>query len=186
MTESPSVEILEKNQHVLSVVRDTTSHVFSTMLGLHVTQTGAKVESRATIPTEGIVAMVGMAGAVSGNGCVCFSKNFACQTASRFFMAEYEEVDDDVLDAAAELSNMIIGGLKTSLEDQLGPMGLSVPTVVFGDKYVTRSPSLGQRMVLTFLCEELKEEFSILICLIPASQRGSYLRELAEFHARLT
>ncbi|MGC2660568.1 MAG: chemotaxis protein CheX [Bryobacteraceae bacterium] len=186
MTETPVTEILEKNHHLLGVVRDTTSHVFSTMLDLHVTQISAKVETRATVPTEGIVAMVGMAGAVSGNGCVCFSKTFACQTASRFLMAEYDEVNDEVLDAAAEISNMIIGGLKTSLEDEMGPMGLSVPTVVFGDKYVTRSPSLGQRMVLTFLCEELKEEFSILICLIPANKNRSYLRELAEFHARLS
>ena len=186
MMEAPQTEALEKNGHVLSVVRDTTSRVFSTMLSLQVTQTSAKVETRATVPTQGITAMVGMAGAVSGNGSVCFSKTFACQAASRFLMAEYEEVNDDVLDVAAELCNMIVGGLKTSLEDQGGPMGLSVPTVVFGDKYVTRSPSVGHRMVLTFLCEELKQEFSILICLIPTGQRGSYLRELAEFHARLT
>ncbi|HEX4229801.1 MAG TPA: chemotaxis protein CheX [Bryobacteraceae bacterium] len=186
MTEIPAIDILEKNQHIISVVRDTTCHVFSTMLGLSVTHINAKVEKRATVPTEGIVAMVGMAGAVSGNGCVCFSKKFACQIASRFLMAEYDEVNDDVLDAAAEIGNMVIGGLKTLLEDEMGVMGLSVPTVVFGDKYVTRSPSLGDRMVLTFICEELGEEFSILICLIPANQNRSYLRELAEFHARLT
>ena len=186
MTETPTGEILEQNQHVLNVVRETTCHVFSTMLGLTVTQIDANIESRATVPTEGIVAMVGMAGAVSGNGCICFSKRFACQTASRFLMAEYDEVNDEVLDAAAELSNMIIGGLKTLLEDQMGLMGLSVPTVVFGDKYVTRSPSLGHRMVLTFNCEELDEQFSVLICLIPPNQNRSYLRELAEFHARLT
>lgn len=186
MTETQACDILEQNRHVLNVVRDTTCHVFSTMLGLTVTQNEINVESRATIPTEGIVAMVGMAGAVSGNGCLCLSKTFACQAASRFLMAEYDEVNDEVLDAAAELSNMIIGGLKTLLEDQLGVMGLSVPTVVFGDKYVTRSPSLGQRMVLTFNCEELNQQFSVLICLIPPIQNRSYLRELAEFHARLT
>jgi chemotaxis protein CheX len=186
MTEIATIEVLEKNQHIINVVRETTCHVFSTMLSLNVTHTHAKVENRATVPTEGIVAMVGMAGAVSGNGCVCLSKTFACQVASRFLMAEYDEVNDDVLDAAAEIANMVIGGLKTLLEDEMGVMGLSVPTVVFGDKYVTRSPSLGQRVVLTFVCEELKEEFSILICLIPANQNRSYLRELAEFHARLT
>ncbi|HEX4810784.1 MAG TPA: chemotaxis protein CheX [Bryobacteraceae bacterium] len=186
MTEIPAIDILEKNQHVLNVVRDTTSHVFSTMLGITVVQVSATVENRATVPTEGIVAMVGMAGAVSGSGCLCLSKRFACQAASRFLMAEYDEVNDDVLDAAAELSNMIIGGLKTLLEDQLGTMGLSVPTVVFGDKYVTRSPTLGDRMVLTFACEELGEEFSILICMIPENQNRSYLRALAEFHAHIS
>lgn len=186
MTDTSTIAILEKNQHVLTVVRETTCHVFSTMLGLTVVQTSATVENRATVPTEGIVAMVGMAGAVSGNGCVCLSKRFACQAASRFLMSEYDDVNDEVLDAAAEISNMIIGGLKTLLEDQMGAMGLSVPTVVFGDKYVTRSPSLGDRMVLKFECEEFGEEFSILICLIPESQNRSYLRALAEFHARIS
>ena len=179
--------VLEKNEQFLQVVQDTTCQVFATMLGLEVKAGSCTIESRSTVPSSGIVAMVGMAGAVSGNGCLCLSKEFACHAASTFLMSEYTEVNDDVLDAVAELSNMIVGGLKTSLEEQLGPMGLSIPTIVFGENYITRSPNLGERMVVSFTyeTETMKEQFSVLVTIISENQNRSYLRELAEFHARL-
>jgi chemotaxis protein CheX len=180
-------EILKKNERVLRVVQESTCQVFATMLGITVTPGNLSVvEGRVTVPTAGLVAMVGMAGAVSGNGCLCMSKAFACHAASRFLMAEYDDVNDEVLDAVAELANMIVGGLKTTLEEQVGLMGLSVPTIVYGEKYVTRSPSLGERMSVTFHCEDgIVEDFTVTICLITENQNRSYLRELAEFHAHL-
>ncbi len=54
-------------------------------------------------------------------------------------MTEAPSVNEDVLDAVAELTNMIIGSVKTDLESQLGPLGLSIPTVVFGRNFRTRS-----------------------------------------------
>ena len=75
MMEAPQTETLEKNRHVLSVVRDTTSRVFSTMLSLQVTQTSAKVETRATVPTQGITAMVGMAGSRERQRLCLFQQN---------------------------------------------------------------------------------------------------------------
>jgi chemotaxis protein CheX len=180
-------DILKKHEQILEVVRDTTTSVFGTMLGMSVAPVATEVETNTTVTQEGIVAMVGMAGAVSGSGCLSISNNFACTAASRFLMGEYTEVNDEVLDAVAELANMIVGGLKTALENDFGPMGLSIPTIVFGDNYVTRSPSLGERMVVKFHCEEpdIDENFNILICLIGQNQNRSYLRELAEFHAHL-
>jgi chemotaxis protein CheX len=44
-------------------------------------------------------------------------------------MTEASSVDEDVLDAVAEITNMIIGSVKTDLEGELGPLGLSIPTV---------------------------------------------------------
>jgi chemotaxis protein CheX len=158
------------------------------MLGLTVTPLEISLDTRSTVSNAGLVAMVGMAGPVSGSGCLCFSKSFGCYAASRFLMAEYSDVNDEVLDAVAEIANMIVGGLKTALEEDLGPMGLSIPTVVFGENYMTRSPSMVQRMVLSFGCSEegIQETFTVMISLVSESQNRNYLRELAEFHARLT
>lgn len=188
MTETAVPDLLKKNAKLLEVVQSTTSNVFATMMGLTVTPQDVNVEKHATVTNAGLVAMVGMAGPVSGSGCLCLTKSFGCFVASRFLMAEYAEVNDEVLDAVAEITNMIVGGLKTALEEDLGPMGLSIPTIVFGENYITRSPSLGERMVLSFKCEEegADERFTILICLISENQNRSYLRELAEFHAHLT
>lgn len=183
-----SLDVLQKNHKLLQVVQETTSAVFATMLGLTVTPLGISLDRQSTVANAGLVAMVGMAGPVSGSGCLCFSKSFGCYAASRFFMAEYGDVNDEVLDAVAEITNMIIGGLKTAIEEDLGPMGLSIPTVVFGENFVTRNPTLEERMVLSFRCadEGVDETFTVTICLVSESQNRHYLRELAEFYARLT
>ena len=62
------------------------------------------------IPDAGVVAMVGIAGAVSGNVCIRMSNMLACRLASVLLMMECEQVRADVLDAIAEIANMIVGG----------------------------------------------------------------------------
>lgn len=183
-------ELLEKHSDVIEVVRRTVAQVFATMLSLRVTNGPVEIDNRTLVPNAGtvaMVAMVGMAGAVSGNGCICLSKDLSCRLASALLMTELNEVNDDVLDAVAELANMIIGGLKTELEESAGPMGLSVPTVIFSDHYITRTPTLGDRFTLHFSCEDEGWEagFSVQICLIVEKSNRSYLQELAEFHAKL-
>lgn len=180
-------QLLERHSGVIEVVQRTVAQVFATMLSLRVTNGPVEVDSRTLVPNAGTVAMVGMAGAVSGNGSICLSKDLSCRLASAFLMTELREVDDDVLDAVAELANMIIGGLKTELEETAGPMGLSVPTVIFSDHYITRTPTLGDRFTLHFACEDedWNATFSVQICLIVEKSNRSYLQELAEFHAKL-
>jgi chemotaxis protein CheX len=184
-----SLDALQKHQKLLEVVQETTSSVFATMLGMTVIPLRISLEKQATVCNAGLAAMVGMAGPVSGSGCLAMNKSLGCYAASRFLMAEYPEVNDDVLDAVAEITNMIVGGLKTALEEDLGPMGLSIPTVVFGENFVTRSPSMVERMVLSFQCEDEgieENEFTVTVCLVSETRNRNYLRELAEFHARLT
>lgn len=182
-TQSPEVQ----HAAMIEVVRESTRQTITTMLNLEVECGPVYSEQRVTIPSSGIVAMVGLAGAVGGNGCLFMSKKLACLFASKFLMAEYDEVNDEVMDAAAELCNMIIGGLKTVLEEERGPMGLSVPTVVFADNYVTRSANLGERFVIEFKTGEgdYRDTFSVQVCLIGEPQNRNYLKQLADFHARL-
>jgi chemotaxis protein CheX len=54
-------------------------------------------------------------------------------------LAEYSSVSEEVLDAVAEVTNMIIGNVKSNLERHLGPLGLSIPTVVFGRNFKTKT-----------------------------------------------
>jgi chemotaxis protein CheX len=179
-------DTLTRNQDLLRHVETSTTEVFATMLDIKVALDGVSVSGDSTTSNTGLLATIGIAGPVSGSGSICLSKSFGCKIASRFLMSEYSEVNDDVLDAMAELTNMIIGGAKTALEDKLGPIGLSIPTVIFGESYLARRPNGSERMILSFRCEDDPEErFTVLICLVPGRQDRSYLRELAAFHARL-
>lgn len=82
----------------------------------------------------------------------------------------YESVNEDVLDGVAEVSNMIIGNVKTFLEERLGSMALSIPTVVFGRNYRTRSAGVLQWNVVPFKCGE--ETMEVRFCLIPSGAQN--------------
>jgi chemotaxis protein CheX len=65
-------------------------------------------------------------------------------------MSEFASVDDEVLDAFGELTNMIIGNFKTAIEAHMGQLGLSIPTVVYGKNFSTRSPGHEEWTVVPF------------------------------------
>jgi chemotaxis protein CheX len=169
------------------VIQNMAQQVFSTMLGLELENGVVQPVNSTAIPDAGIVAMVGIAGAVSGNVNIRISNELSCILASRLLMMEYREVNEDVLDAIAEVANMIVGGLKTNLEDRFGAMGLSLPTVISADHYIVRSPAMGQRFSISFQCPHKNgcDSFNIQICLLSEKSSHSYLRELAELHSKL-
>ena len=70
-----------------------------------------------------------------------------------------------VLDAMAELTNIIIGSFKTNVEEELGPMGLSIPTVIHGRNFTTRTLSRNDWTRVPFQCEG--GGFNIHVCLAP-------------------
>ncbi len=148
------------------VVRASTQDVFSTMLGMQLSCREPYVETVPPTPAEGVVSLIGLAGQWAGTGCVFCSAALACRIASQMLMAEMDSVGEEVLDVIAEMTNMIIGNVKTGLEKELGPMGLSIPTVVFGRNFTTRSAGDGVWTVFPFSCGE--ERLEVKVCLAPS------------------
>ncbi|MFB3775999.1 MAG: chemotaxis protein CheX [Bryobacteraceae bacterium] len=154
------------NSEVLvHVLQTATCDVFSTMLGAEVVCGEPHQEAEPPNPSEGVVSLIGLAGNWVGTGAVACSAQLACKLSSLMLMSQAESVNEEVLDVIAELTNMIIGNVKTGLEETLGPMGLSVPTVVFGKNFTTRSLADGQWTVCPFEMEG--ELFEVKICLTP-------------------
>lgn len=120
---------------VVNAARD----VFGMMLGLEITAGDAYIEQSAPTETERVVALIGLAGTWIGTGMVSCTPDFACRISSLMLMTECDGVTEDVLDAMAEMANMIFGNVKTELEEELGGLGLSIPTVIFGRNFATRS-----------------------------------------------
>jgi chemotaxis protein CheX len=130
-----------------------TSEVFEMMLGTPAEAGEAHIEESGSGPTEGVVALVGLTGPLVGTGCVSCDADLACRLAGHMLMSEFPSVDCDVLDALGEIANMIIGNIKTSIEDEYGPMWLSVPTVVYGRNFTTRSVGKHSWTVVPFSCD---------------------------------
>jgi len=157
----PSIEIV-------TVVTESTTAVFSTMLGLEIQVGEPHAEPAETSSFDGVVALVGVAGSWTGSGRISCSSRFACSLAGALLAMPCEAVNEDVLDAVAEVANMIVGNVKTHFEERLGPLGLSIPTVVFGRNYQTRFSGVPEWTVVPFRCNN--EPMEVRFCLIPTPQ----------------
>ena len=123
---------------IVSSVQHSVTEVFSTMLSGDIQFEGTSVERDTPESNDRVVAFIGLAGSWSGTGTLTCTPAAACRVCSQMLLAEYPSVSEDVLDAVAELANMIIGNVKSNLERHLGPLGLSIPTVVFGRNFKTK------------------------------------------------
>ena len=155
-----------QQDEIVELIRSSTEEVFTTMLGLQVQSGDPLVEQVAPGPSDGVVSLIGLAGSWIGTGRLSCSASAACQLSSRLLLTKYDAVTEDVLDDIAELTNMIIGSFKTAAEETLGPMGLSIPTVIFGRNFTTRTVASNDWILVPFTAETI--QFDVHICLAPS------------------
>ncbi len=157
-------------EDIVGWVTHSTNEVFQTMLGMDAEAAEHFVEEPGKGLTMGVIGIIGLVGEWTGTAVVSCSSPLACQIANTLFMAEYTSVTDEVLDAIAEMTNMIIGNLKNHLEGRLGQMGLSIPAVVFGRNFATRKSGKESWYVMNFIVNG--EKFEVQLCLAP-NQAGA-------------
>jgi Predicted inhibitor of MCP methylation, homolog of CheC len=150
---------------LVKALQEATQSVFSTMLGLNLLCGESYTETNSRGKSDGIIAVVGLAGEWIGTASVCCTAAMGCRMSSHMLGTEFTEVDEAVLDAIAEIANMIVGNFKTSAESCLGPLGLSIPTVIYGLSFSARSPGKEKWIVVPFSCGE--DTLRVKICLMP-------------------
>jgi chemotaxis protein CheX len=163
-TEADATESIPQEE-LVRAIRASTDEVFTTMLNLQVTPGDVFVEKEEAVPSSGVVSLIGLAGSWVGSGSLACSAGFAAKIASALLMTPYDAINEDVLDAVAEVTNMIIGNVKTALENRLGAMGLSTPTVIYGRNFQTRSTGNQEWTVVPFLLGE--DRMCVQICIAP-------------------
>jgi chemotaxis protein CheX len=147
-------------------IRASTRDVFSTMLGLELTDGEAFVKEEAPAPTNGVLALIGLAGRWAGYGTFSCTAPMAIRLASQLLMQPYEAIDEEVLDAIGEITNTVLGNVKNSLEEELGLMGLSIPTVIYGRNFTSRSVGRSKWTVVPFHVDS--EVIEVHLCLTPS------------------
>lgn len=164
----------EMNALVVSGVHSSVENVCGTMLGCAVELGETRQIGHPLQESDGVVALIGLAGPWIGTGALTCRPELACKLAGAFLMTEYEAVNDEVLDAIAELANMVIGNLKTIIEEQVGPMGLSTPTTIFGASFTTKiGGSQEWTLIPVTVCDG---ELLIQVCILPNDQGRSQQR----------
>jgi chemotaxis protein CheX len=156
-------------QDLVRAITASTEEVFSTMLGMEVSAEVVVSENAgSSVPASGLVSLIGLAGGWSGTGSIACNGVFACKMASALLMTEFESVNEEVLDAIGEITNMIIGNVKTAMEEKVGQMGLSTPTVIFGRNFQTRSARIQEWTGVTFSTGN--EKLFVQVCLAPSRE----------------
>ena len=155
-----------------------TCNIFATMLEAQISSGEVTIETGALDSNDGLMSFIGVAGGEwTGTGSLTCSPALACRICSRMLMTETVSVDEEVLDAVAELTNMIVGNVKTDLEEHLGPLGLSLPTVVFGRNFKTKSAGSTEWIVVKFPWET--EVLLVKLCLAPKGKAAHAMSHAA-------
>lgn len=158
---------MEQNE-IIQAVQSATADVFSTMLGLELEPRPTDLDKGCPSVSDGVMAFVGVTGPWVGTGIVSCSAAFACKLCATFLMSEAETVNEEVLDAVGEIANMVIGNFKNAAEAVVGPLGLTVPTVIYGRNFTSKSLRNNEWHLLPFKCGE--DELTIRIWFAPATQ----------------
>jgi chemotaxis protein CheX len=164
---------MDLNSIIVKSVSESTLEVFSTMLGVEIQCGEVATENGMPEAYEGVVSFIGLAGSWAGTGSLSCSPILACRVCAAMLMCEATAVNEEVLDTVAELTNMIIGSVKTELERHLGPLGLSIPTVVYGRNFKTKSAGNTEWIVVRFKWDD--EVLLVKLCLEPKEQAAHVL-----------
>ena len=137
------------------------------MLGSEIEQVPAPEAERST-PFDGVLSLIGLAGALIGNGALVCSDAAACDLSSRMLYSQFSQVDEEVLDAVGEITNMIIGGFKNLLEARVGRLQMSIPSVICGKNICTRDSKAD--VVVSVRCAFAGGEFGLTVRLAAARE----------------
>jgi len=113
--------------------------------------------------------VIGLSGKAIGTVVLSLSKEVAVQAASTMLMAEYTELNDDVIDAVGELTNMVAGAAKAELEQY--DLSISLPNVITGKGHEIRFPSNVSPICVLFESQwgDLSLEVGLAEAKVPAA-----------------
>jgi len=114
------------------------ANTFRTMLGCEVRRREISLKPDRT-PLHEVSGVIGLSGGAAGTVVLSLSKSVALKAASTLLMYEASEIDDDVVDAVGELTNMVAGGAKAQLAEF--DLSVSLPSVITGRGHEIRFPS---------------------------------------------
>ena len=115
----------------LQALKDSTLHAFQVMTGLDATLGPEFLQETPSSAQRSISGVIGWGG--EWTGIFDCSPEFATMLANLMLGTEHTTLSEDSLDAIAEMTNIIFGGMKSTIEASLGHMNLSTPTVIFGN-----------------------------------------------------
>ncbi len=126
-----------------------TWNVLGTMAMTEAATTGPSLEEKRSVGD--ITGFVGMPGEkAKGYLAMSFSKSCVLGIVSNMFGELLAEINDDVVDAVGEITNMVMGGAKGALSKMGYKFGMAVPTVLIGNNIRIARPPGDKPIIIPF------------------------------------
>jgi chemotaxis protein CheX len=111
-----------------------TLHVLDTLAHIKA-QPGKPYLKRDKVATGDVTGIMGLTGAARGTVSVSFSEKCILSIVSGMFGEEMKELNEEIRDAAGEISNMISGQARKTLEEMGLSLSAAIPTVIMGKNH---------------------------------------------------
>lgn len=135
--------------------------VFSTMLGCELKR-GALSLKQNFQPSHELSGIIGLSGKASGTVVVSLDRDVAISATEIMLGQRPDSINNDVIDAVGEVTNMIAGKAKAGLAHLA--MNLALPTVITGHNHTIRFGSTAQTICIPYSCRwgELSVEVGLV------------------------
>jgi chemotaxis protein CheX len=145
------------------LVTQAVARAFDTMLNLKVAAEPADVAVWNGEPH--VAGSVGFIGRLTGVVYIYSTASFARRITCQLLGLTDEEIEGEemVNDAIGELTNMVVGQIKSQLSDRGMPCVLTIPSIVRGSHFVVEAVTSTTRRVSTFRCGEHRLAVETLI-----------------------
>jgi chemotaxis protein CheX len=152
------------------LVSSAVASVFGTMLNLPVDE---ESESASASQNEAQIAgSVGFIGVVTGVVFIYSSVTFARNVTRRMLGFETAITGEEMVnDAFGEITNMIVGHIKSRLGDRGMQCVLTIPSILRGSQFTIESTSSTRRRISTFRCAG--EHVVVEVLLKPSSSQAA-------------
>ncbi len=122
-------------------------NVFNTMLSCELSREDLFLKDGFQ-PEHPVAGIIGLSGKAKGVVVLSLCREVALEATAVLLQERPPEVNDEVVDAVGELTNMIAGGAQAQLEHL--EMRISLPTVVLGDSYTIEFPASTRPICIPF------------------------------------
>lgn len=113
--------------------------VFTTMLNTEPKRTALRIGQEPAGP-HSLTALIGISGEKHGVVVLRFPEATARTLAGRMLGVDFDTLNEEVIDAISEITNMVGGAAKAKFDTD-PPLDLGLPTVVEGNDYQVRYPT---------------------------------------------
>jgi chemotaxis protein CheX len=143
-------------------VIDSAREVFETMIFMDVETNN---EACPTITGTALLGSITFKGSLEGCLTVCVSQSCAERIAKNMLGMDTEEKlsINETCDAIGEVANMVMGSIKTRIQDVYTNIEVSIPSVIMGREMTN---TLGDKAAKTFVCAWLDEQDGVEFSLI--------------------